>query len=100
MIQTRENISALISELSLKLERVEKDYEDLLSQFGYTSDEIEQYLQNPANFSPEIWDFLKQEEKNLEKQLLLRLSMIIDPLKNQKTLSEQAQIQRNWIPVR
>ena len=89
-----------MQELSVGMEKLEEDYQELLKELGLTPEELQNYAENPHNYSPPIWEKLQNEKKMLDEKLDLALNNIRDPLKAQEALSERATIQNHWIYVR
>lgn len=89
-----------MKELAIKKEQLSHTYQQLLTDLGMTSEEVLTYTKNPDNFSPPIWEELQNEEKKLEEELNLELSLLRDPLKTKKSLSEQGMVKPHWIFVR
>jgi hypothetical protein len=89
-----------MQELSVGMEKLEEDYQELLKELGLTSEELQNYAENPDNYSPPIWEQLQNEKKMLDEMLNMSLNNIRDPLKAQEALSERATIKNHWIYVR
>jgi hypothetical protein len=89
-----------MKELSLALERLNQEYQQLLDELASTPEQIKDYLENSDNFTPPIWEMLQNEKKKLDDQLNLELSLVRDPLKLKKTFSEKGSIQNHWLFVR
>lgn len=89
-----------LKELSIKMEKVQQDYQKLLNEIGLSPEQISEYVDNPDNFSPPIWEMLQKERAHLDERLNLELSRIKDPRKNEKKYSDQAVIQQHWLFVR
>lgn len=89
-----------MQELSVGMEKLEEDYQELLKELGLTSEELQNYAENPDNYSPPIWEQLQNEKKMLDEKLNLALNNVRDPLKVKQALSECGTIQNHWIHVR
>lgn len=87
-------------ELSINMEKLDREYQKLLDHLGLNIEEIESHLENPENFSQPIWENLQNEKKKLDEKLNLAISSITDLKKTKKTFSERAQVQQNWVFVR
>ncbi|MBA2369103.1 MAG: hypothetical protein H0V82_08795 [Candidatus Protochlamydia sp.] len=95
-----QNTQLKMQELSIGMEKLEDDYQELLKELGLTSEELQDYAENPNNYSPPIWEQLQSEKKMLDEKLNLALTNIRDPIKAKEALSERAAIQNHWIYVR
>lgn len=89
-----------LKEMSIQMDTLDREYETLLEEVGISSDELDDYLSKPENFSEPIWESMQREKKKLDEKLDLSLKNIKDPNKIAKTLSEQKTIQPYWIYVR
>lgn len=89
-----------MQELTIGMEKLELDYQNLLEDLGLTSEQLQDYATNPDNFSQPIWEQLQNEKKLLDEKLNLNLKNIRDPLKVKKTMADSSHIQQHWIFVR
>lgn len=87
-------------ELSLILKRLDGEYQRLLEEMSFTPKQLQEYVENPKNFAPPIWERLENEKKMLDEKLNLELNNITDTVKTKKTLSERGQVQKHWLFVR
>jgi hypothetical protein len=89
-----------MKELSIQMEKIKNDYQQLLEELSLTPQQISHHINNPENFSPPIWEKIQKEKAHLDEKLNLELSQIKDPLKNEKGYLEQATIKQHWLFVR
>jgi hypothetical protein len=89
-----------INELSINMEKLDRDYETILKESGLNFEQIKNYVDNPDNFSQPIWQRLHVEKQKLSLKLDLALENIKDPSKLKRTFSERGKIQSHWIFVR
>lgn len=89
-----------LNELSIRLKRLDDEYQQLLKEWGLTTEELKNHVENPENFDPPIWEELQKEKKKLDEKLNLELNSVSDPLKTKKAFSEQGNIQQHWLFVR
>lgn len=89
-----------MQELTMGMEKLELEYQNLLEDLGLTAEQLQDYATNPDNFSQPIWEQLQNEKKQLDEKLNLNLNNVRDPLKVKKTLADRGHIQQHWIFVR
>src|SRR5437016_125699 len=86
-----------MKELTIEMERLEREYQQMLKEFGLSSEQLKEFAENSENFSPPIWEQLQKEKKQLDEKLDLSLNNIRDPAKAKKALSEKGTVQPHWI---
>jgi hypothetical protein len=89
-----------LNELSIRLKRLDEEYQQLLKEWGLTAEELKNHVENPENFDPSIWEELQKEKKKLDEKLNLELNSVSDPLKTKQAFSERGSIQQHWLFVR
>ncbi len=89
-----------LRELTIRMEKLDREYESVLGQSGLSFEQIQNYIENPDNFSQPIWQRMELEKKKLSEKLDLALQSIKDPSKLKKTFDERRSIQPHWIFVR
>ena len=89
-----------LSELHLRLERLNLSYQEWLNNCGFTALELSSYIDNRDNFSLSAWDLLQTEKQQCDENLTKELNNIRDAKKAMQALSEQARIQQHWLFVR
>lgn len=89
-----------LKELSITLQRLNDEYQQFLKDLALTPTQLKEYVNDPANFSPSIWEQLQDEKKKLDEKLNLELSNLRDPLKVKEIFSEKGKIQPHWLFVR
>jgi hypothetical protein len=89
-----------MQELVINIEKIDREYEQLLGNLGLNSEQIHQYVENPENFSQPIWERLQTQKKQLDEKLNLSLNQINDPSRLKRTMTQRAAIRPNWIFVR
>lgn len=87
-------------ELSLMLKRLDGEYQRLLEEMSFTPKQLKDYVENPENFDPPIWEHLQNEKKMLDEKLNLELNNISDLMHTKKTLAERGKVQQHWLFVR
>jgi uncharacterized membrane-anchored protein YhcB (DUF1043 family) len=89
-----------MKELALHLEHLDRNYQQLLQEMALSSNQMEEDIQNADNFSPEVWEALENERRQLEEKLDLDLKCIRDPFKLKQAFQEQGAIKQHWLFVR
>ena len=89
-----------LHEISVSMKRLDREYQQLLDGIELSPLQLKEFVENPKNFSPPIWEQLQNEKKMLDEKLNLELNNIPDMLKTQKTFSERAAVQQHWLFVR
>jgi hypothetical protein len=89
-----------INKADIMLEQLEHDFSQLMQELNLTVEDAHQYIANPSNFTPEIWEELQNQKKQLDEKLQLELKNIKNPLKIKKSFSERGTIQPHWLFVR
>lgn len=89
-----------LKELSIKMEKLDHDYNKLLKELELTPEQLKNYIENPENFTQPIWEQLQNEKKMLDEKLNLELSRASDPNKTKQAYSEKGTIQQHWLFVR
>lgn len=87
-------------ELTINLERLDLEYQQLFQEVGLTLAQIQTYISNEANFSQSIWEKFQKQKKELDEKLKLTLDNVTDPAHLKKKFSERGSIQNHWIFVR
>lgn len=87
-------------ELSIFLAQLDNEYQKLLEEMSFTPAYLKEFVGNPDNFAPAVWEELQNEKKQLDEKLNLELSVLPDQVKTKKTLSERASVQKHWLFVR
>jgi hypothetical protein len=89
-----------LKELLLHMQRLSHKHQEFLDRLALSPEQLKNFVENPASFSPATWEHLQNEKKNWEEQLNLELSHVRDANKTKKTLSERGQVQQHWLFVR
>ena len=87
-------------ELSIHIQRLDREYQQLLDELALTPEQIKEFAENPKNFSPPIWEQLQNEKKLAEEKLNLALNNVRDANNTKKTFSEKGKVQQHWLFVR
>ena len=95
-IQKNENA---IQELSIRIESLNRDVEQLLNELNVTPEQLTTYIENKDNFSEENWQTLLDQRKALDEKLLREMLNISNPKKTQET-RKQLNVQQHWLFVR
>jgi seryl-tRNA synthetase len=88
-----------IQEMTINLENLDREFNQLLSESGLEAAQIEAYIKEMERSKDPIWETLKAEQDQLNQNLENRLTQIKDPKKLQQVFSEKASIQSHWIYV-
>lgn len=89
-----------LKEFSIMSEKIDRNYDTLLQILGLSSAELTEFMENPANFSQEMWNDLQTEKQKMEELLNLQMSVVRDPKKISKKYSERGRVKQNWLFVR
>jgi chromosome segregation ATPase len=87
-------------ELSLHIQRLNREYQQLLDDLALTPKQLQEFVDNPNNFSPVIWEQLQNEKKKLDERLNLELNNVHDANKTKAVYSEKGKVQQHWLFVR
>lgn len=87
-------------QLSMQMEKLEREYHEILTKSELTHEQIQTYIEDPANFSLPIWERLKAEQVKLDQKLDLAEKNVKDTNKLKKIFSERGSIRPHWIFVR
>jgi len=102
--ELKENIQTThlihMHELAIQMERMEKEYQELLQELGLTQEQLKKDIENPDNYSVPIWKILQEEKIRLNEKFSMELSNLPNPFKTLQRLAEQKEIKRHWIFVR
>lgn len=89
-----------LRELTIQMEKLEREYQAVITHVGVTGEEVEKYIQTEENFSEPIWERLQNEKKKLSIKTDHALGNVKDTRALKETFSKLGSIQRHWIPVR
>lgn len=89
-----------LREISIQHQYLTQQYQQLLTEFNLTQEELKENGENIETYSPEIREDLLLERQKIEEDLNQKLSLIPDQEKAKKTMSEKATIQQHWLYVR
>lgn len=87
-------------ELSLHIQRLNREYQEILDDLALTPEQLKSFVENPANFTPPIWEQLQKEKKAMEEKLNLELNNVRDANKAKSTIAEKGKVQQHWLFVR
>lgn len=87
-------------ELSLHLQRLNQEHQKLLEELDLTPEQLKDFVENPENFPPPIWEQLQKEKKEWDEKLDLELKNVRNANKTKSVLSERGTIQQHWLFVR
>jgi len=88
-----------IQELSIRIETLNRDVEELLNELSVTPEQLTAYIGNKDNFSEDNWQTLLDQRKALDEKLLRELLNISNPKKTQEK-RKQMNVQPHWLFVR
>lgn len=87
-------------ELSLHIQRLSREYQEILEELALTPEQLKEFAENPANFPPPIWEQLQKEKKQMNEKLELELTNVRDANKTKKAIAERGTVQQHWLFVR
>ncbi len=87
-------------ELSVHMQRLNREYQGLLEELALTPEQLKEFMDNPDNFAPPIWEKLQNEKKKINERLNLDLNNVRDANKTKTVYSEKGKIQQHWLFVR
>lgn len=87
-------------ELSLHIQRLNREHQIILEEMDLTEEQLMEYAENPNNFSPQVWEKLQQDKKEIEERLEFQLKNIPDPAKTENSYSQRGAVQQHWLFVR
>ena len=88
-----------IKKLSLEIETLDLETNNLLQHLQVTPEQLTQFIENKENFSSKNWDELQEQKKKLDAKLTLDLESIPNPLKVQKKYVER-NVGQHWLYVK
>lgn len=89
-----------LSDLKMRLERLEQERDQFLSDRELSSEELASYVADEANFHPELWMQWQEEKKALDEKLQSELRQVRDEGKAAKAYTERGGIAPHWLFVR
>lgn len=87
-------------ELSLHIQRLSREYQEILDEWALTPEQLKDFAENPDNFSPPIWEKLQKEKKQMNEKLESELNNVHDANKTKKAIAERGTVQQHWLLVR
>lgn len=104
-LNTQESLENQIKEANEKRKKIQDQLDEVCQNFGMTQNEITDFLNNPSNFSPEMWESVQRKRQALEekvwktvgKEKKEKLQPKEKP-KNRKTKSVASR--KKWIPLK
>ncbi len=97
--QTQEWSNEKIKELAKHVERMEKENEAFFQQLGISSQQIQEFLSNPANFSKPVYEIIKRQRDLLLAALDRKISEARPKVKSTPNRLEVG-ARGHWIFVR
>ncbi|MEI8125996.1 MAG: hypothetical protein WCG42_09590 [Parachlamydiaceae bacterium] len=94
-----EKNNILIEELSIKIDALDRDVENLLNELEVSPEQLTTFLNDQNNFTPNNWSELLNQRKTLNEKLLRSLANIANPKKAKKSHTDR-NIPSHWIFVR
>ncbi|MFI5343428.1 MAG: hypothetical protein ACHQUC_04320 [Chlamydiales bacterium] len=89
-----------LKEFSITSEKIDRECKSLLQDLSLTPQQLKEYMENPDNFTPALWESLQNEKKKMEEMLKLQMSVVQDPKKTKKKYADRGRIKQNWLFVR
>lgn len=90
---------ALLRELLYRAKELEKEEEKLFSELNVTPEQISTFIEKPENFTPDNWEEIQEQKKQLNQKLDRDLKNIKNPLKTKKAYKESL-IDNRWLFVK
>lgn len=91
--------SRKLKEMSLLVEKLDRDVEQLFKERNIDPLQVTQFLAEKENFSESEWVEIQEANRALNKELEVALQNIRDPRKAQKAQSDR-HVQPHWLYVR
>lgn len=73
-----------IKELELQNEALLREVEKYYKELQFSPEQIEQFFNDPAHFTPEGWEAFQHHRKEIEADLQTKINSISDPRKAKK----------------
>lgn len=89
-----------LRQLSIQMEKLEREYQEILTKTNLSHEQIKNYVEDPSNFSLPIWERLQTEKIKLSEKLELAEKDVKDTKKLKKAFSERGFVRPHWIFVR
>lgn len=100
LYQKYQSTQQKLKELSIMSEKIERNYQAILRNLNFSPKQLKEYMENPDNFSPAIWEDMQKEKEKMDEMLKLQMTAVRDPSKIKKKYSERARVKQNWLFVR
>lgn len=88
-----------IQELSIKLDALNRNVQDLLNELNVSPQQLTTFLDNKDNFTEENWNTMTTQRKALDEKLNMELQNLRNPQKTKKTF-QAMHVQQHWLFVR
>lgn len=88
-----------LRELAISIEALDMQVAEMMAELKVTRKQLSMFLSNPENFTPENWEELQKQKKNLELKLQRDLAQIRNPKEAEKKL-KQSNVAPHWLFVR
>lgn len=95
---TKKNDTAL-QQLLIRLDALDREVKVLLDELQVTPEQVNTFLANQDNFTPENWQELQDQRKTLDDKLKRDIDNIRNPSKTKKAQSDR-HVQRHWLYVK
>jgi len=99
-MMTDQEFDNKLAQLAEQLEKLQEQEDAFFSKFGITLLEMQQFAENPDNFTEEDWKKLCEERQSLEAKVQSRLAYVRDQRSITKAYKGLKQVQQHWIHVR
>jgi hypothetical protein len=98
--QKAEQNEKKIALMEMRLQRFEKAFQEIYDNINLLPEELAEFLNNAANFPPEVWMYLQGFKDELDDKLQKELDNIRNPSKTAQTYAERKGVQQHWLFVR
>lgn len=86
-------------ELILHMDGINKEIDALLKELKVSRQQLDIFLANPENFTPENWQELQKQRQLLEEKLKCEIDNVRDPRKVKKSQNDR-NVQQHWLYVK
>jgi hypothetical protein len=89
-----------IKELTIQFERMEREYNQLVSDLQIDLTKIGEFLDNKGNFDEDSWKAMEEFKKGLDEKYQVMMNQKTDQLKSKSSWDNLKALRPHWIPVR
>lgn len=85
-----------IAELAIQMEKLDLEIDSFLKELKVTPAQLSTFISQQENFTPQNWEELAKQQKQIDEKLHRDLSQIRNPKKTKKAY-DSLRIERHWI---